>query len=191
MTTWYFPPFFVLLAGHTQAFSVKGEMLEFKVGMGKTNKCVSWSGSRGSEHWSLQKTGQGLKKSCLYVHPQHNLVYVQSRRRCVFVCVRCIHLGRHRISNLTSFPENIYLIFLSFHAKLTSFIAKIAPNTSWKIPSGLFEIPEWICQGYVVWAMFICFQTVGGIRVVLSQKVFGLSSVTDNQEGALTADGQK
>lgn len=55
--------------------------------------------------------------------------------------------GSHSISNMTSFPENIYLIFFSFQAKLTSLIAKIAPKTSWKINSGVFEIPEWIRQG--------------------------------------------
>lgn len=53
----------------------------------------------------------------------------------------------HSISNITSFPENIYLIFFSFQTKLTSLIAKIAPKTSWKINSGVFEIPEWIRQG--------------------------------------------
>lgn len=53
----------------------------------------------------------------------------------------------HSISNMTSFPENIHLIFFSFQAKLTSLIAKIAPKTSWKINSGVFEMPEWIRQG--------------------------------------------
>lgn len=33
--------------------------------------------------------------------------------------------------------------------------------------------------------MFICFPTAGGIRVVWTQKVFGLSSVTDIMKGLL------
>ena len=38
--------------------------------------------------------------------------------------------------------------------------------------------------------MFICFPTAGGIRVVLTQKVFGLSSVTDIMKGLLLQMGR-
>lgn len=52
------------------------------------------------------------------------------------------------ISNMTSFLENIYLNnFFPCQAKLTSLIERNAQKTSWKINSGVFEIPEWICQG--------------------------------------------
>ena len=80
-------------------------------------------------------------------------VYIQIGGVCARVCTNCVCVlktegkgeeGGYLISNMTSFPENIYLIFHPFQAKLVSLIA---PQTSLKINSGVFEIPEWICQG--------------------------------------------
>lgn len=86
---------------------------------------------------------------------------------------------------MTSFPGNIYLIFFFFQARLTYVIAEIAPKTAWKINLRVFEILWWIRQGCQLEPMFICFLTVGGIRVMLTQKVFVLSSVTDIMKGFL------
>lgn len=49
-------------------------MLEFKVGMGKINKCVSWSGGRGAELIKEKKPGWSFL--CMYLCHQHNFVCV-------------------------------------------------------------------------------------------------------------------
>lgn len=88
---------------------------------------------------------------CVSVSVAQLCEYVQSEGVCVCVRLRVCTVnpgtGGDFISNMTGFPANIYLIFFSFQAKLTSLIAEIAPKTSWKINSRVFEIPEWIRSG--------------------------------------------
>lgn len=151
------------------------------VGMGKTNKRVSSACGKGvATDQSIKHCAASGEKLwvCASVS-QAQLVYVWNDSACKTRCRRTFH------TQMTSFPGNIYLIFFFFQARLTYVIAEIAPKTAWKINLRVFEILWWIRQGCQLEPMFICFLTVGGIRVMLTQKVFVLSSVTDIMKGFL------
>lgn len=94
----------------------------------------------------------------------------------------------HFISNRTSFPENIYLIVFSFQVKLTSLIA---PKTSWKINSRVFEIPEWIRWGYLAWARVYLFSNCRLDQGCVDSEGIWFAFCYRRCEGALTANGQR
>lgn len=94
----------------------------------------------------------------------------------------------HFISNRTSFPENIYLIVFSFQVKLTSLIA---PKTSWKINSRVFEIPEWIRWGYLAWARVYLFCNCRLDQGCVDSEGIWFAFCYRRREGALTANGQR
>lgn len=94
----------------------------------------------------------------------------------------------HFISNRTSFPENIYLIVFSFQVKLTSLIA---PKTSWKINSRVFEIPEWIRWGYLAWARVYLFSNCRLDQGCVDSEGIWFAFCYRRREGALTANRQR
>lgn len=105
------------------------------------------------QKWSVQrKSGLHLKKSLIHL--------------CTFVCTLDV-FDKHRVGGEEeSHSISIYdllpikylpWVFFSSQAKMTPLNAKIPPKTSQKINSDVFEIPEWICLGYLAWAHIYLF----------------------------------
>ena len=166
-TCWCFPTFFVL-ASHTQAcFSWVRGYAGISSGHGKNKQVCQSVWQKGSQTHHSKKNWTVSRKevyACICVCSTTLSMWREcSDWTCAHACVCTPYVlkteGRggersHFISNMTSFLENIYLISFSFQGKLTSMIA---PRTSWKINSGVFEIPQWICQGYLAWAYVYLF----------------------------------
>lgn len=168
------------LSRRTQAFSVRRRKVWLEVAMGKTNKCA------GSPCGSRAALINSIKCSSV---PENKL----------FTCWRELVFLRkqgersHFISRGISFRKDVFLIFfsLSLEAKLTSVIAEIAAETSWKINLRAFEIPEWIDWACPLWAHVYlfsnCWRDRGHVDSIGICFVFRYR----HHEGALAAAAEK
>lgn len=124
--------FFSSLSSRTHAFSAGRRNVWLEVALGKTNKVCRFARRQPSTADRFNKMQPEKKAFGVLVSTR---IPTETRREKPFGFAP------------DQFPRRClpnFSFFLSLEAKLTSVIAEIAAETSWKINLRVFEIPEWI-----------------------------------------------